>query len=260
MKPVIEQKEHDSTLVGSIEGSDTGLLKIAEYVWGLLQSDRFEHQTVRFKLMKLFVEIFSFDFLCACPDESEETTAVMIPHSFAIFRQLAVSQRLFQLLADPGTSKETAKLVLQALVLVASFRRSFYLKDEDRKQVLFVFLSGTAALVDGFPGSHLIQDRDCLHEVCRLIGRLKTGEAVGDLLELEGFKNFLSAVWSLTQRVAFSGRHEFANSRYYVLNFWAQISLGLSSLNQTSPSPVYLADALRMVVELVVNLLTHSED
>ena len=239
---------------------DQALVKMAEFAWQLIE--RGEVGVQQHKALKLLVEALAFDFLGACPDETNDDTAsVMVPHSFVFLRQISIPQVLFNLLGDLG-SKESAKLALQALVLVASFRRSFYLKDEDRRAVLFAFLSGSAQLISGVtPASQrLLSDPDCVHEICRLIGRMKTGDAVSDLIEVDGFQLWLGAVWQLTERVVLTRRNahvETANARFYLLSFWGQVSVGASRMTAV---PAYLQEAINRVLTGFIDNLIHNQE
>ena len=208
------------------------------------------------RLLKVIVGAMGFDFLGSCPDETaDDSQSVMIPHSFNFMRDPALPLLFLEIYDRCCGSgfKQAAILALQSCVLFASFRRSFYVKEAERVSLTSNWLAGTSQLLRGRKG---LNDPDCFHEVCRLLGRIRTNESLIEMLENTQFLTWLDLVFSFTIE-AFNAKHIPVNSKHYLTGFWAALSPSLSRLSL----PPGLADLLRRVALAYVGAtLTLSDD
>ena len=194
----------------------------------------FEEPVVR-RMLRVLVVGLNFDFLGSVPDETDDhLQAVMIPHSFSSFRDPLLPVLLFSIYEQCVKigAKSAAILALQSLVLIASFRRSFYQKEDDRNKITSHFLQGTGNLMNLRIG---LSDRDCFHEMCRLIGKVRVGENLTEFLEIPGFTSWLENVLRFTSEALNSGE---GNSLIYLAMFWSSLAPAAARLANKSEAPL----------------------
>ena len=169
---------------------DTALPKIFESALKTLKSlnsgeVRIQDKNQEKKLMSVTIKLAStclnFDFMGTIPDESnEEQGTVMIPHSWTFLRDDNMCKLFFDLYASCCSYQRTdvASECLKCLVLLASLRRSFFPKEDDRNKLLEHLITGTNGILAGKMG---LDDPGCYHELCRLLGKINAAHQLSEL-------------------------------------------------------------------------------
>merc|ERR1719491_1643059 len=113
-------------------------------------TDKNDERKLLKQVLQLSCNCLSFDFMGTIPDEtSDEQSTVMVPHSWNMLREEGIPKLFFDLFSKSCTTQwnECAQFCLQALVLLAALRRSFFQKEEDRGKLLASMMQGTTGVL-----------------------------------------------------------------------------------------------------------------
>mmetsp|Transcript_47243 Transcript_47243/g.101123 ORF Transcript_47243/g.101123 Transcript_47243/m.101123 type:complete len:1094 (+) Transcript_47243:406-3687(+) len=185
-------------------------------------ADKSEERKLMKQVLQLSCNCLSFDFMGTMPDDtSDEQNTVMVPHSWVMLRDEGIPKLFFDLFTRSTSAQwiECAQLCLQCLVLLAALRRSFFQKEEDRGKLLASMMQGTTTVLASKMG---LQDHQCYHELCRLLGKINATHQLNELCSTEQFQVWIEQVYSFTMD---SLRHweVMPNSKHYLLGFWAAL-------------------------------------
>ena len=224
-------------------------------------ADKNEESRLVHKLLKLVVGSLSFDFMGTMPDETTEDQAtVMVPYSWTNVKDLTYPSLFFDLYSTCVRTgrKNCAILCLQALVLFASLRKSLYSKEEERAAMLSSYMRGTSQILANSLG---LDDPECYHEFCRLLGRLNAANQLTDLSSNAQFSMWIDQVFAFTASALKRITH-LPNSMHYLLAFWSVLVPPVAALGDRAPAQVkqYLEQVLALFVESRLQLGDHDEE
>ena len=189
------------------------------------------------KVLKLTVSCLSFDFMGTIPDETADNqSTVMIPYNWTNVKDLSDSSLFFEIYMSSVASRNQASAVLslQCLVLFASFRRSLHSKDEERSEVIASYMRGTSQILSSFAG---LDDEECYHEFCRLLGRINEGNQLTDISSNPLFSMWIDQVYSFTS-TALNRINHLPNSMHYLIRFWTVLVAPTQTMGSRAPSQV----------------------
>lgn len=197
-------------------------------------ADKGEERRLTKQVLQLTCNCLSFDFMGTIPDEtSDEQSTVMVPHSWSMLREEGIPKLFFDTFSRSCTYSwpECAQLCLQCLVLLAALRRSFFQREEDRTRLLASMMQGTTGVLASKMG---LQDPQCYHELCRLLGKINATHQLHELCASEQFQSWIEQVYSFTMD---SLRHweVMPNSKHYLLGFWAAMVSPVILLQDKAP-------------------------
>ncbi|KAF4673698.1 Exportin 7 [Perkinsus olseni] len=92
-------------------------------------------------------------------------------------------------------------------------------------------MEGTAHLISNKVG---LSDPQCLHETCRLIGRINTSSQFKELKQVPSFEMWLEQVYGFTID-AIKNWQILPNSKHYLLQFWAQLVMPIMNDKDKTP-------------------------
>jgi len=174
----------------------------------------------------------SFDFVGTCLDDSsEELCTIQVPSSWRppIEEPSTVSLLLEYYAASTPPLSNTA---LECLVRLASVRRSLFTSDQERGRFLNRLVAGTRDIMATKRG---LSEHDNYHELCRLLGRLKTNYQLSELVGVEHYTEWIQLVAELTINSLNSWQWA-ATSVYYLLGLWSRLVSSMPYLKGDSPS------------------------
>ncbi|KAL7069261.1 importin-beta N-terminal domain-containing protein [Cryptosporidium serpentis] len=194
-----------------------------------------------YKLLKQVLQLIhnclAYDFMGTVPDEtSEEQNTIMIPHSWAVLREDYIPIIFFDIYAKCCSISENmsdcATLCLQCLILVSSIRRSFFSTQAERTRSLAALMSGTAGIIQTRMG---LDNENCFHELCRLLGKLNTANQLTELASTDAFNLWIEQVYSFTIK-ALEEWSVLPNSKHYLLGLWSHMVIPLLYQGNRAPS------------------------
>lgn len=169
--------------------------------------------------LDLTVTCLNFDFIGTNADESaEDVGTIQIPTAWrAMVQDASTMQLLFDIYtnAAPPQSSKT----LEALMLLASVRRSLFSTDKDRSMFLEQLMGGVRNILKNQLGLNHPQNH---HEFCRLLGRLKVNYQLSELIRTDGYKEWLSLAADFTL-TTFQQYQWATNSIHYLLGLWQRL-------------------------------------
>ncbi|XP_059653720.1 uncharacterized protein LOC132300582 isoform X1 [Cornus florida] len=182
--------------------------------------------------LSLSLKCLSFDFVGTSIDESsEEFGTVQIPSSWRpVLEDPSTLQIFFDYYAitKPPLSKET----LECLVRLASVRRSLFTNDPARSKFLAHLMTGTKEILQSGQG---LADHDNYHEYCRLLGRFRVNYQLSELVNVEGYSDWIRLVAEFTLKSLQSWQWA-SSSVYYLLGLWSRLVTSVPYLKGDAPS------------------------
>ena len=214
-------------------------------------ADKNQESRLVHKVLKLVVGSLSFDFMGTMPDETaEDQSTVMVPYTWTHVKDLGYPTLFFDLYMTcvSANRRSCAVLSLQCLVLLASLRRSLYSKEEERAAMLSSFIKGTSKILSSRAG---LEDEECFHEVCRLLGRINAANQLTELSSNPQFGAWIDQVFSFTQNALSPRKTDtiVVNSIHYLLGFWTVLVPPMVSLG-----PARAPEQVRQYLEQVTTL------
>lgn len=174
----------------------------------------------------------SFDFVGTYVDESaDDLGTIQVPTSWRASAAAPATPSLFFAMYASSTPP-LATLCLECLVRLASVRRSLFAGDTERGTYLASLVDGTLAILAARRG---LTDHGCYHEFCRLLGRLKTNYQLSELVAVDGYAAWISAVADFTVSSLASWEWA-AGSVFYLLGLWSRLVTSMPYLKGGAPS------------------------
>ncbi|XP_027114232.1 exportin-7 isoform X1 [Coffea eugenioides] len=182
--------------------------------------------------LSLSLKCLSFDFVGTSVDESaDEFGTVQIPLSWKpVLEDFSTVQIFFDYytIAKPPISKEA----LECLVRLASVRRSLFTTDVTRSKYLAHLMTGTKEILRSGTG---LGDHDNYHEFCRLLGRFRINYQLSELVNMEGYSEWIRLVAEFTSKSLQSWQWA-STSVYYLLGLWSRLVSSVPYLKADAPS------------------------
>ncbi|CAD7936196.1 unnamed protein product [Amoebophrya sp. A120] len=222
---------------------DTALPEIFTRGLGTLQklakgelniTDKQQEKVLVKQLLRLIANCLSFDFMGTMPDEAnEDQQTVMVPHSWNVLREDGVCSLFFEVYGSCCNYQrfDCAAKALECLVLMASLRRSFFSKEEDRNKLLGHLINGTSGILASKMG---LQDESCYHALCRLLGKINAAHQLSELAAIEVFQVWLTHVYNFTTESLIDWERQ-PNSKHYLLQFWSGLVSPMIYLKDKAP-------------------------
>jgi exportin-7 len=196
--------------------------------------DKNDERRLMKQVLQLACNCLSFDFMGTIPDEtSDEQSTVMVPHSWNMLRDEGIPKLFFDLYSRSCSAQlpECAQLSLMTLVMLSALRRSFFQKEEDRHKLLASMMQGTTGLLASKMG---LQDHNCYHEMCRLLGKINATHQLNELCASADFQIWIEQVYSFTMD-SLRNWERMPNSKHYLLSFWASMVSPVILLQDKAP-------------------------
>ncbi|XVF00108.1 hypothetical protein REPUB_Repub03eG0256800 [Reevesia pubescens] len=182
--------------------------------------------------LSLALKCLSFDFVGTSIDESsEEFGTVQIPSSW---RPVLEDSSTLQIFFDyySITKLPLSKEALECLVRLASVRRSLFANDAARSKFIAHLMTGTKEILQSGQG---LADHDNYHEYCRLLGRFRVNYQLSELLNVEGYSDWIRLVAEFTLKSLQSWQWA-SSSVYYLLGLWSRLVSSVPYLKGDAPS------------------------
>ncbi|GLT76401.1 hypothetical protein SLA2020_480630 [Shorea laevis] len=182
--------------------------------------------------LSLALKCLSFDFVGTTIDESsEEFGTVQIPSSW---RSLLEDSSTLQIFFDyyAITEAPLSKEALECLVRLASVRRSLFTSDGAHTKFLVQLMTGTKEILQTGQG---LADHDNYHEYCRLLGRFKVNYQLSELVNVEGYSDWIQLVAEFTLKSLQSWQWA-SSSVYHLLGLWSRLVASIPYLKSDAPS------------------------
>ncbi|XP_050281550.1 uncharacterized protein LOC126722441 [Quercus robur] len=182
--------------------------------------------------LSLSLKCLSFDFVGTSIDESsEEFGTVQIPSSW---RPVLEDSETLQIFFDyyAITKAPLSKEALECLVRLASVRRSLFTNDAARSKFLAHLMTGTKEILQTGQG---LADHDNYHEYCRLLGRFRVNYQLSELVNVEGYSDWIRLVAEFTLKSLQSWQWA-SSSVYYLLGLWSRLVASVPYLKGDAPS------------------------
>ncbi|XP_044512418.1 exportin-7-like isoform X3 [Mangifera indica] len=182
--------------------------------------------------LSLSLKCLSFDFVGTSIDESsEEFGTVQIPSSWRpVLEDPSTLQIFFDYYAI--TEAPLSKEALECLVRLASVRRSLFTNDAARSKFLAHLMTGTKDILQTGQG---LVDHDNYHEYCRLLGRFRVNYQLSELVNVEGYSDWIQLVAEFTLKSLQSWQWA-SSSVYYLLGLWSRLVTSVPYLKGDAPS------------------------
>ncbi|XP_021628258.1 exportin-7 isoform X4 [Manihot esculenta] len=182
--------------------------------------------------LSLSLKCLSFDFVGTSIDESsEEFGTVQIPSSWRpVIEDPSTLQIFFDYYAI--TTTPLSKEALDCLVRLASVRRSLFTNDADRSKFLARLMTGTKEILQTGQG---LAHHDNYHEYCRLLGRFRVNYQLSELVNVEGYGDWIQLVAEFTIKSLQSWQWA-SSSVYFLLGLWSRLVTSLPYLKGDAPS------------------------
>ncbi|KAI5600573.1 hypothetical protein Peur_004070 [Populus x canadensis] len=182
--------------------------------------------------LSLSLKCLSFDFVGTSIDESsEEFGTIQIPSSWRpVLEDPSTLQIFFDYYAI--TTSPRSKEALECLVRLASVRRSLFTNDAARSKFLAHLMTGTKEILQTGRG---LADHDNYHEYCRLLGRFRVNYQLSELVNVEGYSDWIQLVAEFTLKSLQSWQWA-SSSVYYLLGLWSRLVTSVPYLKGEAPS------------------------
>ncbi|CAO2833097.1 unnamed protein product [Amaranthus hypochondriacus] len=181
--------------------------------------------------LSLALKCLSYDFVGTTVDESsDEFGAVQVTSSWKPILEDPSTLKIFfdyYAITQPPISKEA----LECLVRLASVRRSVF-SDNVRSKYLAHLMTGTKEILQSGQGLAL---HDNYHEFCRLLGRFRVNYQLSELVNVEGYSDWIHLVAEFTSKSLQSWQWA-SSSVYYLLGLWSRLVTSVPYLKGDAPS------------------------
>ncbi|KAG2403303.1 uncharacterized protein HKW66_Vig0185900 [Vigna angularis] len=121
---------------------------------------------------------------------------------------------------------------LECLLRLASIRRSLFPNDTARMKFLSHLMRGTKEILQTGIG---LSDHDNYHGFCRLLGRFKLNYQLSELVNAEGYSEWIHLVAEFTLKSLHSWKWT-GSSVYYLLNLWSRSVASVRYLKGDKPN------------------------
>ncbi|KAI9093648.1 hypothetical protein K1719_027097 [Acacia pycnantha] len=192
--------------------------------------------------LSLSLRCLSFDFMGTSYDESsDEIGTVQVPSSWKpVLEDSSTLQIFFDYYA---MNQPFSKEALECLLRLASARRSVFVSDTARLKFLSHLMQGTKEILQTGIG---LADHDNYHAFCRLLGRFKVTFQLSELVNAEGYSDWIRLVSEFTLKSLHSWKWA-GSSVYYLLGLWSRSVTSVKYLN--SDKPILLDEYVPKIIE-----------
>nr|GMD36638.1 exportin-7-like isoform X1 [Ipomoea batatas] len=182
--------------------------------------------------LSLSLKCLSFDFIGTSIDESsDEFGTIQVSSSWkSILEESSTLQIFFDYYAF--AKAPLSKEALECLVRLASIRRSVFTNDAARSKFLAHLMTGTKDILQTGIG---LSDHDNYHEFCRLLGRFRINYQLSELVNVEGYGEWIRLVAEFTFKSLQSWQWA-SSSVYYLLGLWSRLVSSVPYLKGDAPS------------------------
>lgn len=212
------------------------------------------------QVLNLITACLNFDFIGVLPDESsDDTNSLQVPNSWTDRIKSGNSLRLLfniykgcttgkiPLIPDQpppsiqavknstksvptrpfNISSERAAQTLECISLLISVRRSLFATDKERRTFLSNVIRGVYDILREDQG---LDHEDCYHRFCRLLSRIKSNYPLTDLINVEGYSEWLELTANFTIESCKNPSWS-SNSMHYILGLWSKLVAGVPYAN-----------------------------
>ena len=121
---------------------------------------------------------------------------------------------------------------MENIILLSSVRRSLFATDKERGIFLGHLLEGIRAILSNETG---MQHQDNYHQFCRLLGRIKANYQLGELVQVEGYIEWLELACNFTVQSVRNWQY-CTNSIHYLLALWTRLVAAVPYVRSDSGS------------------------
>lgn len=181
--------------------------------------------------LMLSLSCLSFDFMGTSYDESsDEIGTVQVPSSWKLTIEDSSTLQIFfdYYVMNQMFSKEA----LECLLRLASTRRSLFSNDTARMKFLSHLMRSTKEILQTGIG---LADHDNYHGFCRLLSRFKLNYQLSELVNAEGYSEWIRLVAEFTLKSLHSWKWA-GSSVYYLLNLWSRSVTAVRYLKSDKPN------------------------
>ncbi|KAL2993267.1 hypothetical protein AAZX31_10G100200 [Glycine max] len=181
--------------------------------------------------LMLSLSCLSFDFMGTSYDESsDEIGTVQVPSGW---KPTLEDSSTLQIFFDYYAMNQMfSKEALECLLRLASTRRSLFSNDTARMKFLSHLMLGTKEILQTGIG---LADHDNYHAFCRLLGRFKVNYQLSELVNAEGYSEWIRLVAEFTLKSLHSWKWA-GSSVYYLLNLWSRSVTSVRYLKSDKPN------------------------
>eukprot|EP00892_Ulva_mutabilis_P000720 jgi/Ulvmu1/10649/UM066_0030.1 len=202
--------------------------------------------TVQKQALELSVACLSFDFVgTSVEDWAEDVATLQIPGAWRGHLEDLSTMHLF---SDYyfASSPPLSPIALECLVRCASVRRSLFSSEETRVAFLAALMNVTLRVLQSRQG---LEHQENYHEFCRLLGRLRSNFQLSEIVSVEHYEPWITAVASFTVS-SLQGWQLYSSSVTYLLQLWTRLVSCAAYLKSGQPN--LLADLLPQIISAYV--------
>lgn len=203
-----------------------GIETLEEFVKGSIRIElRVEENRLLIKVLELIYNSLSFDFMGTMinDESSDENISLMIPQSWEIFNEKNIPKLFFDMYEICMSEEEIrnccGKYCLRCLILLGSLRKTYFSNEKQKIRYMSEFLSGINKIIEKKIG---LNDENCFHELCRLIGKIDTSVRLQELSTYDHFLSWCHNIYLFTMDGLKHWKY-LCNSKHYLLGIWSNM-------------------------------------
>ncbi|SOV22469.1 Ran-binding protein,putative [Plasmodium sp. DRC-Itaito] len=204
-----------------------GIETLEEFVKGSIRIElRVEENRLLIKVLELIYNSLSFDFMGTMinDESSDENISLMIPQSWDIFNEKNIPKLFFDMYELCMSEEDDirnccGKYCLRSLILLGSLRKTFFTNEKQKVHYMNEFLGGINKIIEKKIG---LNDEDCFHEMCRLIGKIDTSVRLQELSTYSNFLSWCHNIYLFTMDGMKNWKY-LCNSKHYLLGIWSNM-------------------------------------
>mmetsp|Transcript_50614 Transcript_50614/g.98983 ORF Transcript_50614/g.98983 Transcript_50614/m.98983 type:complete len:1106 (+) Transcript_50614:331-3648(+) len=196
-----------------------GLTTLRQLQTRAINGNQQQEATIGDQSLGLCVRCLNFDFIGTNPDESaEDVGTIQVPSSW---RPIIQDSSTLELLFDfySSTDPPCSNKAMEAVILLASCRRSLFPSDKDRAAFLETIMRSIREIMSSRAG---LQHQENYHQFCRLLGRIKANYQLSELVKAEGYIEWLGLASTFTV-MSMENWQWSTNSIHYLLALWGRL-------------------------------------
>lgn len=170
--------------------------------------------------LSLSLKCLNFDFIGTNPDEAttEDVGTIQVPTTWRnVIQEPSTIDLFFHFYTT--TEPPQSALAMENIILLSSVRRSLFATDKERGVFLGHLLEGIRGILSKETG---MQHQDNYHQFCRLLGRIKANYQLGELVQVEGYVEWLELACNFTVQSVRNWQY-CTNSIHYLLALWTRL-------------------------------------
>mmetsp|Transcript_44324 Transcript_44324/g.106777 ORF Transcript_44324/g.106777 Transcript_44324/m.106777 type:complete len:1120 (+) Transcript_44324:370-3729(+) len=228
-----------------------GLTTLKQLQTRAITAEPRQEVTLGEQALGLCVRCLSFDFIGTNPDEStEDVGTIQAPTSWRpLLSDPATTELMFEFYAN--TEPPRSSKAMEAIILMASVRRSIFPTDKDRGAFLARLINGIREMLSKQTG---LQHQDNYHQFCRLLGRLKANYQLSELVKTEGYMEWLELAASFTVQSIRNWQYS-TNSIHYLLSLWGRLVAAVPYVRPETGAQGHVQNLEKQVLTVVETYL-----